>query len=113
MKLLKKDIKDLATVSNYSANRFAADFGRDNNTNFKYDYENEGKALAENPEIDAIFTSTDVLVNRTIKYWNEVGIILPRQIAIFGFNRWFISFTQLTRQNLKSTILFDDIYLKK
>ena len=53
MKLLKKDIKDLATVSNYSANRFAADFGRDNNTNFKYDYDNEGKALAEHSAIDA------------------------------------------------------------
>lgn len=92
MKLLKKDVKDLATVSNYSANRFAADFVRDNNTNFKYDYENEGKALTKHPEIDAIFTITDLVVNRTIKYWNEVGIILSRQIAIFAFSNWFISF---------------------
>ena len=76
MKLLKKDIKDLATVSNYSANRFAADFGRDNNTNFKYDYENEGKALAENPEIDAKMELSNIGMKWELYFLDRLQFLL-------------------------------------
>ena len=76
MNLLKKDIKDLATVSNYSANRFAADFGRDNNTNFKYDYENEGKALAENPEIDAKMELSNIGMKWELYFLDRLQFLL-------------------------------------
>lgn len=76
MKLLKKDIKDLATVSNYSANRFAADFVCDNNTNFKYDYENEEKALAEHSAINAKMELSNIGMKWELYFLDRLQFLL-------------------------------------
>jgi DNA-binding LacI/PurR family transcriptional regulator len=96
----------------------------DNNTDFEDGYENARKAIAEQPEIDAIFAVTDLVAIGAIKYFNEMGIKIPQQIAIFGFSNWFMS--SLITPKLSTidqpgfeigrtaaAILFDEIYSKK
>lgn len=96
----------------------------DNNADFEDGYENARKAMAEQPEIDAVFAVTDLVAIGAIKYFNEMGIKIPQQIAIFGFSNWFMS--SLITPKLSTVdqpgfeigrtaaaILFDEIYSKK
>lgn len=99
-------------------------FACENNMDFEDGYENAKKAVDEHPEIDAIFAVTDLVAIGIIKYLNEVGIQIPKQIAVFGFSNWFMSSVispKLSTINQpgfeigrkSASILFDEINLKK
>ncbi|MDI5896739.1 LacI family DNA-binding transcriptional regulator [Flavobacterium yafengii] len=96
----------------------------DNNTDFEDGYENAKKVIDEHPEIDAIFAVTDLVAIGIIKYFNETGISIPKQIAVLGFSNWFMSSVispklstidqpgfEIGRRS--ASILFDEINLKK
>ncbi|MBP2284054.1 LacI family transcriptional regulator [Flavobacterium sp. CG_23.5] len=96
----------------------------DNNTDLEDGYENAKKAIAEHPEIDAIFAVTDLVAIGIIKYFNEVGIEIPKQVAVFGFSNWFMSSIITPKLSTidqpafeigkkSASILFDEINLKK
>lgn len=63
----------------------------DNNTDFEDGYTNAKKLITEHTDVDAIFTITDLVATGIIKYFNEIHIKIPEQIAIFGFSNWFMS----------------------
>lgn len=63
----------------------------DSNDDFKDGYNNAQKLLKEHHDIDAIFTITDVVAVGILKCFNDNGIKIPEDIAIFGFSDWFIS----------------------
>ncbi|TRX04205.1 LacI family DNA-binding transcriptional regulator [Flavobacterium gawalongense] len=96
----------------------------ENNMDFEDGYENAIKVVNEHPEIDAIFAVTDLVAIGIIKYLNDVGIPIPKQIAVFGFSNWFMSSVispklstidqpgfEIGRKS--ASILFDEINLKK
>lgn len=63
----------------------------DNNDDFNDGYTNAQKLLKEHPDVDAIFTITDVVAVGILKCFNEKGIKIPKDIALFGFSNWFIT----------------------
>ena len=63
----------------------------DNNDDFNDGYTNAQKLLKEHPDVDAIFTITDVVAVGILKYFNENGIKIPKDIALFGFSNWFMT----------------------
>lgn len=96
----------------------------ENNLDFEDGYENAKKIIAEHPDIDAIFAVTDLVAIGIIKYFNEIDIPIPKQIAVFGFSNWFMSsiispkLTTIDQPGFEigkksATILFDEIQLKK
>ena len=96
----------------------------ENNLDFEDGYENAKKIIAEHPDIDAIFAVTDLVAIGIIKYFNEIDIPIPKQIAVFGFSNWFMSsiispkLTTIDQPGFEIgkksvTILFDEIQLKK
>jgi len=96
----------------------------DNNDDFNDGYQNAKRIVAEHPDVDAIFAISDLVAIGVIKYLNEVGIPIPKQVAIFGFSNWFMSsiispkLTTIDQPGFEigkkaATILFDEIQLKK
>jgi DNA-binding LacI/PurR family transcriptional regulator len=96
----------------------------ENNLDFEDGYENAKKIITEHPDIDAIFAVTDLVAIGIIKYFNEIGIPIPKQIAVFGFSNWFMSsiispkLTTIDQPGFEigkksATILFDEIHSKK
>ncbi|RKS99121.1 LacI family DNA-binding transcriptional regulator [Flavobacterium sp. 123] len=96
----------------------------ENNLDFEDGYENAKKIIAEHPDIDAIFAVTDLVAIGIIKYFNEIGIEIPRQVAVFGFSNWFMSsiispkLTTINQPGFEigqraASILFDEIKAKK
>nr|WP_314898416.1 LacI family DNA-binding transcriptional regulator [uncultured Flavobacterium sp.] len=96
----------------------------ENNMDFEDGYKNAIKVVNEHPEIDAIFAVTDLVAVGIIKYLNDVGIPIPKQIAVFGFSNWFMSSVispklstidqpgfEIGRKS--ASVLFDEINLKK
>lgn len=96
----------------------------DNNTDLEDGYANAIKAIAEHPHLDGIFTVTDMVAVGVLKYLNEIGIPMPKQIAIVGFCNSFV--TEVTTPKLSTvdqpgfeigrvaaSILFDEINSKK
>lgn len=63
----------------------------ENNDDFNDGYHTAKKIVEEHPEVDAIFAVSDLVAIGAIKYLNEAGIVIPRQIAIFGFSNWYMS----------------------
>lgn len=96
----------------------------ENNLDFEDGYENAKKIIDEHPEIDAIFAVTDLVAIGVIKYFNEIGISIPKQVAVFGFSNWFMSsiitpkLTTIDQPGFKigqksASVLFDEINAKK
>ncbi|WP_367755400.1 LacI family DNA-binding transcriptional regulator [Flavobacterium sp. WC2430] len=96
----------------------------DNNTDFEDGYENAKKVLVEHPDIEAIFAITDLVAVGIIKYFNDIELKIPAQIAVFGFCNSFMSeiitpkLTTIDQPgfeigNRAASILFDEIDLKK
>ncbi|WP_367772185.1 LacI family DNA-binding transcriptional regulator [Flavobacterium sp. WC2421] len=96
----------------------------DNNTDFEDGYENAKKILMEHPDIEAIFAITDLVAVGIIKYFNDIDLKIPAQIAVFGFCNSFMSeiitpkLTTIDQPgfeigNRAASILFDEIDLKK
>ncbi|SDG65477.1 transcriptional regulator, LacI family [Flavobacterium omnivorum] len=96
----------------------------ENNADFQDGYENAKKVMDEHPEIDAIFAVTDLVAIGIIKYFNEIGVSIPQQIAVLGFSNWFMSsvispkLSTIDQPGFKigsrsASILFDEINLKK
>ncbi|WP_340203582.1 LacI family DNA-binding transcriptional regulator [Ascidiimonas sp. W6] len=63
----------------------------DSNRSYKGGYTNAKKAILEHPNLDAIFSSTDLAAIGIIKCFNELQIKIPDDIAVFGFSNWFMS----------------------
>ena len=63
----------------------------DNNDDFNDGYTNAQKLLKEYTDVDAIFTITDVVAVGVLKCFNENGIKIPQNIALFGFSNWFMT----------------------
>ncbi|MDH7445375.1 LacI family DNA-binding transcriptional regulator [Aquimarina sp. 2201CG14-23] len=63
----------------------------DNNTDFDDGYNNAKKLLKEHLDIDAIFAITDLVAIGIIKYFNEISVKIPDDIAVVGFSNWFMS----------------------
>jgi LacI family transcriptional regulator len=63
----------------------------DNNDDFNDGYRNAQKLLKEQKDVDAIFAITDVIAVGILKCFNEKGIKIPEDIAVFGFSDWFMS----------------------
>lgn len=96
----------------------------DNNTDFEDGYKNAEKAVAEHPDLDAVFAVTDLVAVGTIKYLNDMNIKIPEKIAVFGFCNSFMSeiitpkLTTIDQPGYEigkraASILFDEIELKK
>lgn len=96
----------------------------DNNDDLNDGYQNAKRIVAEHPDVDAVFAVSDLVAIGIIKYLNESGIAIPKQIAIFGFSNWFMSSVispKLTTINqpgfeigrTAATILFDEIQLNR
>ncbi len=96
----------------------------DNNTDFEDGYENAKKILIEHPDVEAIFAITDLVAVGIIKYFNDINIKMPEQIAVFGFCNSFMSeiispkLTTIDQPGFEigkkaAAILFDEIDLKK
>ena len=96
----------------------------DNNRDFEDGYENAKKALLDHPDINAIFAITDLVAVGIIKYFNDIKIEMPEQIAVFGFCNSFMSeiitptLTTIDQPGFEigkkaASILFDEIDLKK
>lgn len=96
----------------------------DNNSDFEDGYENARRVTEEQQGIDAIFAVTDLVAIGAIKYFNEMGIKIPKQVAIFGFSNWFMS--SLITPKLSTidqpgydigckaaSVLFDEIHANK
>jgi len=62
-----------------------------NNDDFNDGFFNAKKMLEEHKDVDAIFAITDVIATGALKYFENVGIKVPKQIAVFGFSNWFMS----------------------
>ncbi|RUT73274.1 LacI family DNA-binding transcriptional regulator [Ancylomarina longa] len=63
----------------------------DNNDDFKDGYENARLLVQEHKDVDAIFTITDVVAVGVMKYFKDVKISIPDDIALFGFSNWFMA----------------------
>lgn len=96
----------------------------DSNDDFNDGYQTAKKIVENHPDVDAIFAVSDLVAIGAIKFLSEAGIVIPKQIAIFGFSNWFMSSVispKLTTINqpgfeigkTAATILFDEIQLKK
>ena len=85
---------------------------------------NARKIIEEHPDVDGIFAVTDLVAVGVLKYFNEIGIAVPKQIAIVGFCNSFV--TEVTTPKLSTidqpgfeigrvaaSILFDEINVKK
>lgn len=96
----------------------------DSNLDLEDGYENAKKIISEHPDVDAVFTVTDLVAVGVLKYFNEIGIAIPKQIAIIGFCNSFV--TEVTTPKLSTinqpgfeigrvaaSILFDEINLKR
>lgn len=53
-------------------------------------FEQALEALQQNPDIDAVFASTDFLAFGALKAIKHLGKRVPEDIALFGFSNWFI-----------------------
>jgi LacI family transcriptional regulator len=96
----------------------------DNNLDYEEGYENAKKALEENPDIDGIFAAKDMIAVGALKYYNEIGVLMPKQISIVGFCNSFVTEVttpKLTTVNqpgfeigrIAASILFEEIESKK
>ncbi len=47
--------------------------------------------VKDHPDVDGIFTVTDLVAVGVLSYLNEVGIAVPSQIALIGFSNWFMA----------------------
>lgn len=63
----------------------------DNNDDFNDGYINAQKLLKEQNNVDAIFAITDLIAVGILKCFNENGVKIPEDIAVFGFSDWFMS----------------------
>ncbi len=63
----------------------------DNNNDFNDGYINAQKLLKEQNNVDAIFAITDLIAVGILKCFNEKGVKIPEDIAVFGFSDWFMS----------------------
>lgn len=96
----------------------------ENNDDFNDGYNTAKKIVEEHPEVDAIFAVSDLVAIGAIKFLNEAGIAIPKQIAIFGFSNWFMSsvispkLTTIDQPGYQigltaASILFDEMQSKK
>jgi LacI family transcriptional regulator len=53
-------------------------------------YEAAGRLLAEHPETDAIFCGSDIIARGVLDGLRERGRLVPRDIAVVGFDNWEI-----------------------
>ena len=63
----------------------------ENNDDFNDGYTNAQRLLKEHIDVDAIFTITDVVAVGVLRCFNENGIKIPQNIALFGFSNWFMT----------------------
>ena len=63
----------------------------DNNADLEDGYKNAKKLIDEHNDVDAIFAITDLVAIGIIKYFNEIHMRIPEQIAVFGFSNWYMS----------------------
>lgn len=49
------------------------------------------QALEEHPDLDGIFTITDLVAAGALQYCQENHIAVPDKISIMGFSNWFVS----------------------
>lgn len=93
-------------------------------SDFEDGYATAKIACEQHPDLDAIFTVTDMVAVGALKYLQSVAIAVPQQIAVFGFCNSFIS--EITTPKLSTVhqpgfeigrkaaeILFEEIQLKK
>ena len=64
----------------------------DNNSDYEDGYR-AAKDLIQNSgkNVDALFTITDVLAVGAMKYFEDEGLRVPKDIAVIGFSNWFMS----------------------
>ncbi|MCH4553902.1 LacI family DNA-binding transcriptional regulator [Aestuariibaculum lutulentum] len=63
-----------------------------NNADFDDGYKNAEMLLKDHGNtVDAIFTITDLIAIGIMKYFDDHGIRVPEDIALFGFSNWFMS----------------------
>lgn len=61
------------------------------NCGYEDGYKNAKKVIMEHPDINAIFTSSDLEAIGVIKYCREQKIRIPEDVAVFGFSNWFMT----------------------
>ena len=97
----------------------------DNNSDFSDGY-SRAKQLIEDhgSNVDAIFTVNDLIAIGAINFFNEQGIKIPDEIALFGFSNWFMasvitpSLSSIDQNAYKmgetsTVLLFDEIECKQ
>ena len=63
----------------------------DANDDFNDGYNQAKKMLVEQTDVDAVFAVTDVVAVGVLKCFNDSGIKIPKEIAVFGFSDWFMA----------------------
>lgn len=61
------------------------------NVTFKEGYDFAKQIIEEHPDIDGIFTITDLVAVGVLSYFNDNKIKIPEQVAVIGFSNWFMS----------------------
>lgn len=62
------------------------------NSDFKDGYKAAAKLIKDHKNtVDAVFTITDAIAIGAMSYFSDNLIIVPKDIAIFGFSNWFMS----------------------
>lgn len=57
---------------------------------FEEGYEFAKQIMVDHPDVDGIFTVTDMVAIGAISYFNEATIKVPDQIKVIGFSNWFM-----------------------
>ncbi|MEO1029804.1 MAG: LacI family DNA-binding transcriptional regulator [Bacteroidota bacterium] len=68
------------------------------NLSFEDGYELTNSILKDHPDLDAIFSFTDMVAVGVLTRLNELNIKVPEQVSVIGFSNWFLS--QVTHPSL-------------
>lgn len=61
------------------------------NVTFEEGYHFAKQIINEHPDVDGIFTITDLVAVGVLSYLNDNEIKIPEKIAVIGFSNWFMS----------------------
>jgi LacI family transcriptional regulator len=60
------------------------------NVSFEEGYKYTKQLFEEHPDVDGIFTVTDLVAVASLTYCNEAKIRIPEEVKIIGFSNWFM-----------------------
>lgn len=62
-----------------------------NHLSFKDGYNLTDRILSEHPDVDGIFSFTDLVATGVLEKLKELKIKIPEQVAVIGYSNWFLT----------------------